>query len=371
MNKALKIESDIYALFTSRSTLSAPEIGSRLGVTRITSYKYLQSLIAQGLIIRQGQGRATRYALNTLGSTISMPNVGELSIKESTAALLADLQQYMQDIYDEIVSIAEIESVFDQYAIYLDSQDQIYYGVVAFILWSRDPKHNNGRSLSALAQEYHQIIASLEVRRRKNGFFDATQTAHLTLSEDTEFAIDTFLFRELSSIPDGFGRTRAALTLYYGKLNGNRSQIEQAAQSSIEPICDYIKTHSVDAVMYVPPTLGRNIQVRAVLRDMLKLDILEIQAHKITAPNKIQRPQKDIRDRQERIANAEKSMYIAAPAHLKSLQYILILDDSFTTGATPNALAQLLRRDGFTGQITAITICGNLSYDLAVTELEI
>ena len=35
------------------------------------------------------------------------------------------------------------------------------------------------------------------------------------------------------------------------------------------------------------------------------------------------------------------------------------------------SFARLLLQGGFTGKITAITICGNLSYDLALSEVKI
>jgi predicted amidophosphoribosyltransferase len=82
-------------------------------------------------------------------------------------------------------------------------------------------------------------------------------------------------------------------------------------------------------------------------------------------------PQKDIKDREKRVKNAMISLDVMIPGELPVYQHILILDDSFTTGATPNAIGLRLREAGYTGKISIITICGSFDYDLAITEDEI
>ncbi len=88
------------------------------------------------------------------------------------------------------------------------------------------------------------------------------------------------------------------------------------------------------------------------------------------------RPQKEIRGqsrekRKERVDNALISLEVTIPKELEIYKHVVIFDDSFTTGATPNAIALKLRNGGYKGKITVITICGSFNYDLAITEDEI
>lgn len=186
-----------------------------------------------------------------------------------------------------------------------------------------------------------------------------------------EIGFDRFLISNISVLSHGFGSTRAALSLRYGKKNSNPVLLGDAITSSIQPIHEYIEKQSIDAVIYAPPTEGRRVQFRDVIENMLDLRIEKIIVEKLPLSGRILEPQKNIRDKTRRIHNALGSMTVSLPSNILSLRHILILDDSFTTGATPNAIALKLRNAGYNGKITVITICGSFNYDLAITEDEI
>lgn len=280
----------------------------------------------------------------------------------------------MQESYGESETEENLNATFDRYCMYIAPDDTILKGFDAFLTWCTDPKHDFSSMIVQKALEYLEIIGSIESRRKKNGFLDAGGTARANLEGIMKIGFDNFFFIIPSVLENAFGRTRTAIELYYGKLNGSEYLIESAIDGAVDTIKSYTEKEQVDAYVLTPPTQGRNIQFRDVLDDMLDLRLPKIKAEKISPFGRILRPQKEIRGvdkRKERVENALMSLEVTIPKELDSYRHILILDDSFTTGATPNAIALKLREAGYKGKITIITICGSFNYDLAITEDEI
>ncbi len=102
---------------------------------------------------------------------------------------------------------------------------------------------------------------------------------------------DNFFFIMPSVLENAFERTRTAIELYYGKLNGNEYLLESAIDGAMDTMKSYIKNEtinqSIDVYILTPPTQGRNIQFRDVLDRMLDLSLPKIKAEKVSTLGKI------------------------------------------------------------------------------------
>jgi hypothetical protein len=279
----------------------------------------------------------------------------------------------LNDAYGGDASREYIETLFTENILYITPDDSVLMGFDAFIAWCVDPKHAFADIIVQKTIECIEIIRGIDARRRKNGFLDGAPSATKNLSPYIKIGFNAFYFCQASVLTSGFGRTRTYIELYYGKLNSNQIFLERAISPYVDTIQNYARRENVDALIFTPPTIPRKVQFRDVLEELLTLRIPQIYAEKVSILERVLRPQKEIRGKtpEERIKNASMSLQVKIPQELSFFQHILILDDSFTTGATPNAIALRLREAGYTGKISIITICGSFDYDLAITEDEI
>lgn len=108
--------------------------------------------------------------------------------------LKEDILFHLREEYDEVETQENLDATFEKYCMYIAPDDTIITGFDAFLAWCTDPKHNFSDRIVSKATEYLEIISSIEMRRKKNGFLDGTESARTNLNGLTEISFNVLYF---------------------------------------------------------------------------------------------------------------------------------------------------------------------------------
>ena len=116
-----------------------------------------------------------------------------------------------------------------------------------------------------------------------------------------------------------------------------------------------IKSHKIDAVAFVPPSVKREVQFMRELEKNLKLKVKTIPIIKLKTAVVV--PQKTLPKLEDRIENAKNTFVVEDNAEYNN---ILLVDDAVGSGATMNEIAKKIRdRKLCRGQIIGLAITGS------------
>jgi hypothetical protein len=116
------------------------------------------------LILSEGKKTNTRYFLTHFISYKQEKRKDEV---------LLYIRDRVYSEHGEVISLSDVNQLFQNYSLYIDTEDHIYVGIDAFLLWCMDKRHDFSSRIREKAYEYFTLLGSIEYRRNKHGFFDA------------------------------------------------------------------------------------------------------------------------------------------------------------------------------------------------------
>ena len=164
--------------------------------------------------------------------------------------------------------------------------------------------------------------------------------------------IDKLFYLDFYSI-ERFGKTKLGQLLLYAKQSQNTQLIRRLVEEIKPRISNIISKYSINAVLFVPPTVKREVQFMKELERYLYVLLPTIAVIKIKTPIII--PQKTLAKLQDRIENAQKTIIVDDKKVYKN---ILMIDDAVGSGATLNEIAKQVKKKG---------LCRNKLIGLAIT----
>jgi DNA-binding Lrp family transcriptional regulator len=175
--------------------------------------------------------------------------------------------------------------------------------------------------------------------------------------------VDHLFYLDFYAI-ERFGKTRLGTLMHYAKQGQNKDLMKQIVKEIKQRILKLIHDQDIDAIIFVPPTIGRKIQIMDVLQKLLAIDKPVFKVEKIRT--QIIVPQKALSKIFERVANAKNTFVIPVQ---KKYKHILIIDDAIGSGATINEIALKIKEKRLANTITGLAITGSYKGFEVISEL--
>lgn len=245
-----------------------------------------------------------------------------------------------------IIIDEKIRHLIDEHYLYISPSGDPEYGWNGFISWCNKTKQDAIKT----AQEYTTTLKKYDMLR-KDDLIDGLPKMKHTF--DKVF-LDHLYYLDFYSI-ERFGKTKLGQMLLYAKQSQNKKLIRQLANEISPKIQTIIFKHAVDGILFIPPTVKREIQFMKELEKQLSLPISTLSVTKVKT--EIVVPQKTLSKLADRIENARKTIIVD---ETKRYTNILLIDDAVGSGATLNETACHIRQKNLcNGSIIGLAVTGS------------
>lgn len=257
-----------------------------------------------------------------------------------------------------IVITHEQELFLQNHFIVIDALGQKLEGVEAMQYWCE----KQGLPLTKTIEEF------IVTRKKYLAFYNEdTLIDGITKLSNTKgieaIGVNELYYLDFYAI-ERFGKTRLGTLMHYAKQGQNKGLMKIIVTEIRQRILKVIHDKKIDAIVFVPPTINRKVQIMDVIQKQLSLDKPLFKVEKIKT--QIIVPQKALSKIFERVANARNTFVIP---NQKKFNHILIIDDAIGSGATINEIAIKIKDKKLANKITGIAITGSYKGFEVISEL--
>lgn len=279
--------------------------------------KQLKSLLDKGIVRKIGRPPKVYYLIDSSKKTRGLKD-----IKPAVRALI-NVRYY-----------------------YISPAGEALSGWEGFMAWCEKTNQEPTKT----AAEYIKTISKYD-RFRRNGLIDGMPKMKSTFKE---VALDNLFYLDFYSI-ERFGKTKLGQLLLYAKQSQSKKLIHQLIKEIRPQIMSLVEKSKVDGVLYIPPTVKREVQFMKELERQMKLSVRNISITKVRT--EIIVPQKTLSKLEDRVENAKTTIVVD---DMGKYTNILLIDDAVGSGATLNETAKQIRNKKIvSGKIIGLAITGS------------
>jgi hypothetical protein len=325
----MTIKEHIIELLEECNELSVKEIVSKTSATKQMIHLALLKLIEENTVRKLGRTPKTSYRLIEQQSEVPFLTIPTLNEKQN---------QFL-----------------DEQCIIVSNTGKLLRGIEALTYFCQE----NNLPFERTYVELNSNFYALEKYYDKKGKINAIEKLLNNKAFEKVWPDNVFYFTFDNIKP--LGRTPLATLLHYAKQGQSIFLMNIIIEEIKERIHSFIKDQKADAVAFVPPSIGREIQFMRFLKNNLNLSLPHMDIKKINGL--IPLPQNSIQRMEDKIRNADNTYVVSETRHFK---HVIIIDDSVDSGATLNQIAGKIKLKGIAAEVTGLALVGSIEgFDVA------
>lgn len=247
---------------------------------------------------------------------------------------------------DYVVIDKSVKNKIDKNYLYISPRGEQKLGWEGFVMWCEKTNQNPIKT----AKEYVKTLDKYSKYKQK-GFISGLDKLKMTFNLVN---LDRLYYIDFYSI-ERFGKTRIGQLLLYAKQSQDKKLIKSLSDEIHPKLLQLVKRYDVDGIVFIPPTVKREIQFMKELERNLSLPLPILKVSKIKT--EISVPQKTLSKLGDRIENAKHTIVVEDNKKYKN---ILLIDDAVGSGATLNETAAQIKRKGLCkGKLIGLAITGS------------
>lgn len=325
----MKSEDKICALLGSKEMTTVEELSQKLNFSRQYIHKLLDRLIEKGMVEKNGRIPHVFYRLSDERNTKELPKIS------------LDQERFLSEHF-----------------LLVQAMGNLLQGVEAMQYWCALQQLDLNKTVNEYIETRTKYLAFYNHNGLINGLPKLRNTKGIS-----EIGVDYLFYFDFYAI-ERFGKTRLGTLMHYAKQGQNKVLMKMIVQEIKYRIANFIDQFEIDAILYVPPTIKRHVQIMDYFEKNLGISLPKIKVQKIK--NNIVIPQKALSKLAERVENAKKTFFIGEN---ESYNKVLILDDAIGSGATINEIALKLKASGSAKEIYGLAITGSYKGFEVISEI--
>lgn len=246
--------------------------------------------------------------------------------------------------------------IIEERYLFVSPSGESKYGWEGFLAWCGKTNQDPTKT----AKDYLATLKKFD-KFRKNGFIDGLPKMKNTFKE---VFLDKLFYLDFYSI-ERFGKTKLGQLLLYAKQSQNKQLINQLIESIRFKVGFIIDKYNINGVLFIPPTVKREVQFMKELEKQLRLHVKAISVSKIKTDIIV--PQKTLSKLEDRVENAKNTIVVDDVSRYEN---ILLIDDAVGSGSTMNETARKIKiKKLTTGRIIGLAIAGSFKGFDVISEI--